>query len=262
LANPFDHPRLAAVYDALDADRSDLDVYLRIAEELGARRVLDVGCGTGVFALLLAQRGLEVIGVDPAGAMLDVACAKPGAERVRWILGDAATLPALEVDLVTMTGNAAQSIVDETEWSRSLGGIYDALRPGGHLVFETRDPARKAWQNWKRHASYSVTHVAGVGRVESWDELTDVALPLVSCSGTCVFPDGEVVTSVVTLRFRERDEVEASLHDHGFAVDDVCDAPDRPGQELVFFTRRPEQCATRSQSRSDEHRPSSRSPRG
>jgi len=51
----FEHPRLAAIYDALDADRSDLDVYLVIADELGARLVLDVGCGTGTFAVLLAE---------------------------------------------------------------------------------------------------------------------------------------------------------------------------------------------------------------
>jgi hypothetical protein len=39
----FEHPRLAAIYDALDGDRSDLDVSAGIAKELGARRVLDVG---------------------------------------------------------------------------------------------------------------------------------------------------------------------------------------------------------------------------
>jgi ubiquinone/menaquinone biosynthesis C-methylase UbiE len=48
----FGHPRLAAIYDALDGDRSDLDVYARLVFERGARRVLDVGCGTGTFALL------------------------------------------------------------------------------------------------------------------------------------------------------------------------------------------------------------------
>ena len=42
----FDDPRLAAMYDPLDPDRSDLDVYVAIADRLGARRVLDVGCGT------------------------------------------------------------------------------------------------------------------------------------------------------------------------------------------------------------------------
>jgi 2-polyprenyl-3-methyl-5-hydroxy-6-metoxy-1,4-benzoquinol methylase len=84
MADPiFEHPRLAAIYDALDPDRSDLDVYVAIAAELGAHRVLDVGCGTGTFALLLADRGLDVTGLDPADASLDVARAKTNSERVR-----------------------------------------------------------------------------------------------------------------------------------------------------------------------------------
>jgi 2-polyprenyl-3-methyl-5-hydroxy-6-metoxy-1,4-benzoquinol methylase len=67
MADPiFEHPRLACIYDALDPDRSDLDVYVAVAEDLGAGRVLDVGCGTGTFALLLADRGFEVTGIDPA----------------------------------------------------------------------------------------------------------------------------------------------------------------------------------------------------
>jgi 2-polyprenyl-3-methyl-5-hydroxy-6-metoxy-1,4-benzoquinol methylase len=83
----FRHPRPAAVYDALDPDRGDLDAYLRRAEKFGARRVLDIGCGTGVFALVLADRGIEVVGIDPAEASLAVARAKPSGERVRWIRG-------------------------------------------------------------------------------------------------------------------------------------------------------------------------------
>ena len=235
----FDHPRLAAIYDALDPDRSDLDVYVAIAEELGARRVLDVGCGTGTFALMLAGRGFEVTGVDPAKASLDVARAKPGAERVRWIHGDATALLPLEVDLATMTANVAQAIVEPADWDGTLRGVFDTLRPGGHLVFETRDPAARAWEEWTRSASYSLTEIDGVGPVESWYELTDVSLPLVSFRATCVFSDGETLTSDSTLRFRERDEVAAVLADHGYVVDEVRDAPDRPGREFVFFARRP-----------------------
>lgn len=235
----FEHPRLVAIYDPLDPDRSDLDAYASIADELGARRVLDVGCGTGTFALLLADRGLVVTGVDPAAGSLGVARAKPGAERVRWIHGDAAALPPMQVDLATMTGNVAQAIVDPADWANTLRGAHDALRPDGRLVFETRDPAYRGWQQWNRPATYRLTEIQGVGAVESWIQLTEVQWPLVTFRCTWAFQsDGQVLTSDSTLRFRERDEVEAALLTHGYAVDEVRGAPDRPGREFVFCARR------------------------
>ncbi|WP_340555940.1 class I SAM-dependent methyltransferase [Streptomyces sp. GSL17-111] len=235
----FRHPRLAAIHDRLDPDRSDLDAYLQMAEELRARRVLDIGCGTGVFPLLLAARGIQVTGIDPAQASIDVARAKPGSERVRWICGDATALPPLQVDLATMTANVAQEIVDPDTWHRTLRGAYEALRPGGHLAFETRDPARRAWQEWTREHSYHVAEIPGVGSVESWVDLIQVSLPLVTFRWTYVFAaDGQVMTSNSTLRFRDRAEIERDLAAHGYEVEDVRGAPDRPGKEFVFLARR------------------------
>ncbi|MFI1574396.1 class I SAM-dependent methyltransferase [Streptomyces anulatus] len=236
----FLRPRLAALYDPLDPDRGDLEPYVRLAEESGARRVLDIGCGTGVFALLLADRGIEVVGVDPDRASLDVARAKPGGDRVRWIHGDAASLPPLRVDLVTLTANAAQEIVDPADWEATLHGAHAALRPGGQLVFETRDPARRAWETWNRESSHRVTEIPDVGPVETWVEVTEIVGPLVSFRWTYVFRrDGQVLTSDSTLRFRERQEAEADLAAQGFVVREVRGAPDRPGRELVFIARRP-----------------------
>jgi SAM-dependent methyltransferase len=191
------------------------------------------------LACLLARRGLSVTAVDPAGASLAVAGTKPGADRVRWVHGDATDLAPLQVDLVTMTANVAQVFLTDGEWALMLQAAYAALRPGGRLVFETRDPAAKAWLEWTRERSYKRIVVPGVGGVRSWVEVLDVGGDLVSFRGTVVFEsDGAVLTSDSTLRFRHRDEVAASLAAAGFVVDEVREAPDRPGREMVFIARR------------------------
>jgi SAM-dependent methyltransferase len=235
----FADPRLAAIYDPLDPDRSDLDVYAAMMSEFGARKVLDVGCGTGTLACLLASRGLEVTGVDPAGASLAVARAKPGAQAVHWLQGDATSLPPLRMDLAIMTGNVAQVFTTDDEWSATLRGVGAALRPGGRLVFETRDPARRAWLGWTREQSFTRRQIDGAGFVQSWHELAEVNGELVTFRSVIVFEaDDTVLTSTSTLRFRERDEVARSLAAHGYHFDEVREAPDRPGLEFVFIASR------------------------
>ena len=236
----FEEPRLAEIYDALDPDRSDLDAYIALAAEFGVRAVLDIGCGTGTLACLLAQRGVQVTAADPAAASLAVARRKPGAEYVRWLHADAASLPPLQVDLVTMTANVAQVFVTGQEWAAALRSARQALRPGGRLAFESRDPARAAWLEWTRDQTYRRVVVPGAGPVETWTDLTAVEGNLVSFRTTFVLGrDRTVLTSDSTLRFRSHDELTRSLLAAGLAADEVRDAPDRPGREFVFIARRP-----------------------
>ena len=235
----FAHPRLAPVYDAFGGDRDDLTAYLEITDELGADRVLDVGCGTGSLAALLTETGRTVVGVDPAEASLEVAKSKDKPARVTWIHGDATTVPALGADLAVMTGNVAQVFLTDDDWAETLQGIHAALRPSGYLVFETRRPERRAWEEWAADADHLMLDISGNGPVERRREVTDVSLPFVSFRYTYRFlADGAVVTSDSTLRFRSRDEVESSLVANGYRVLDVREAPDRPGREFVFVAER------------------------
>ena len=234
--NLFEDPRLASIYDALDSDRSDLPVYLAIAREFGARSAVDVGCGTGVFACLLADEGLDVTGIDPAAAMLEVARARTGAGSVRWIQGAATELPPMQVDLATMTGNVAQVFLDDDEWIATLAAVRIALTPEGVFVFETRRPERRAWEEWNPERSFERVEIPDVGVVETWNEVIDVALPFVTFQGTIVFlADNTVLHSTSTLRFRTADELHECLGRVGFDVREVREAPDRPGKEYVFI---------------------------
>ncbi len=156
-----------------------------------------------------------------------------------WIHGDATRLPPLQVDAATMTANVAQVFLTDDDWTATLRGIRNALKPGGHIVFESRVPERRAWLEWDREHTWKRTDLPGVGVVETWTEVTEERADLVSFRATYVFEeDGAVLTSDSTLRFRSRDEIERSLEDAGFDETEVRDAPDRPGREHVFVARR------------------------
>ena len=235
----FAHPRLAPVYDAFDGPRDDLDAYLNIAGELAAERVLDVGCGTGCLAILLAGTGRTVVGVDPAAASLEVARSKDGSAAVTWIEGDVSQVPAIDADLAVMTGNVAQVFLTDEHWAQALRAIATALRPYGYLVFETRRPERRAWEEWAADTGPVILDIPGRGPVEQRRMVTAVTLPLVSFRYTyTLLTDGTVITSDSTLRFRGREELDSSLAAQGYRVLDVRDASDRPGREFVFITQR------------------------
>lgn len=235
----FKDPRLVAIYDLFEPERSDLDFYESMVDAFGARSVLDIGCGTGTFANRLAARGIEVIGLDPNQASLNVALQKPWSARVTWICGTAVDLPPLKVDLATMTANVAQVFLTHAEWRETLIAVRDALRSGGRLVFETRKPGVQAWVNWNRESTYERAYIPHHGVVQAWVDLTNVEDSLVSFRWTYVFEsDGAIVTSDSTLRFRSYADIANSLKDVGFFVEEVREAPDRPGKEYVFIARR------------------------
>jgi hypothetical protein len=138
-----------------------------------------------------------------------------------------------------MTGNVAMVFTEDDDWDATLAAVHAALRPGGRFVFETRIPERQAWREWTRSVTFERVDVGPAGSVAHWVEVLDVDLPFVTFRQSYEFAsDGTVLTSDSTLRFRDRDELERALARTGFTVDEVRDAPDRPGRELVFIARR------------------------
>lgn len=136
------------------------EVYDRLASRVGqARRVLDLGCGTGSLALRVARKGATVVGMDVSSAMLEVARRRAReeglADRVELREMGVAELdrePPESYDAV-MSG-LCFSELSHDELSYTLEQVGRILRPGGLLVVgdEVRPVSRRArWlHRWMR----------------------------------------------------------------------------------------------------------------
>jgi SAM-dependent methyltransferase len=222
----FHDPRLVAIYDAVNGygPGEQPDLCAGVAAEVGARTVADLGCGTGMVSLHLAGLGYEVTGVDPSPAMLAVARAQPGAGAVRWRVGGPEQLDAGAADLAVMTGHVAQFLLTDDALRTTLAGLHRALRPGGRLAFESRDPRAREWERWTREASSTRVVDAVAGPVETWSEAEGGpdADGVVPYANHYVFArTGEHLVSSAALRFRSEDELRAALAETGFAVDRI-----------------------------------------
>lgn len=213
----FADPRLARLYDALNPVDDDL---LGLVELVGSdpSRVLDLGCGTGRLALMLAQRGHDVVGVDPAAAMLEVARTRDVEGRVRWIEGDArrVDLGDLRFDLIVMTGNVFQVFLTDDDARAVLTTAHRHLAPGGRLTFDTREPGAREWEEWTPVETREVVDVPGVGDVEVCYAFQQRQGELITFETRHVLPDGARHTSPSTLRLRTKDQVATLLREAGF----------------------------------------------
>src|SRR5215813_3658740 len=127
--DPYRDTDLVELYDFDNPGGPDHVYYRALADEIDARTIVDLGCGTGLLTRSLIGPGRTVIGVDPSRTMLDYARRRPGSEAVTWILGDAAALAQTgTVDLAVCTGNAIMQISPE-ELPATLKSLAGALRP-------------------------------------------------------------------------------------------------------------------------------------
>jgi SAM-dependent methyltransferase len=139
-------PELYAAWRAADigvlTDRLERAVILDLCGAVAGRRVLDIGCGDGEFALDLAARGARVTGIDASQKMIAAARARPGAREVAFEVAAAERLPfpaesfdlAVAITILCFVADAAPVFLE----------IARVLRPGGRLVIGELGK----WSSW------------------------------------------------------------------------------------------------------------------
>ncbi|MGW4463824.1 class I SAM-dependent DNA methyltransferase [Micromonospora sp. NBC_01796] len=116
-----------------------------LADNAGEGPVLELGVGTGRVAVPLAQKGIEVHGIDASEGMLAQLRAKPGGELVQLHVQDFTdfTLP-YKFSMAYAVFDTLPFVTDQESQIRCFQKVADVLMPGGLFVIQTSipDPAR------------------------------------------------------------------------------------------------------------------------
>ena len=135
---------------------------LSLLGNVGGKRVLDAGCGPGIYAEELVGRGAEVVGFDASERMVELARERlrGRAEISHAILEEPlAWLVDGSFDLVVST--LAMDYVED--WQNPLAEFYRVLKPAGKLVFSVEHPIFKfVEQVYEGDGSYFETVLGGM----------------------------------------------------------------------------------------------------
>lgn len=142
--NPFDE-RVALTYDQGSAHMFEADVLgptVDVLEELaGDGTALELAIGTGRVALPLAERGVEVYGIDFSEAMVAQLRGKPGGDRLPVTIGDMATTRVGSGYAVAyLVYNTITNLLTQDEQVQCFRTVAEQLAPGGVFVIEVSVP--------------------------------------------------------------------------------------------------------------------------
>lgn len=208
-------PRLAVVYDIDNPDGPDHNYFRRLADEVDAREIVDLGCGTGLLTVTLTGPGRTVTGIDPDPSMLGRAASRPGGHEATWRLGTADQLPDA-ADLVIMSGNVAMHIIGD-DWHSALSAIARCLVPGGTLAFDSRNPQAQAWATWNEPLSERQTPTGLLRESLTTAPPGPDGVVVMHCYNE--FPDtGDVVAGEQLLQFRSHEQIAADLRRAGLRL--------------------------------------------
>jgi len=122
--------------EGADPEYEDQIIPLAVAEQGGADRVLDLGCGDGQIARALASTGVSVVGVDPTTNQIDVAAERAGGPV--FAQAGAAVLPFSDGAFDGVIACLVFEHIDDVD--AAIGEVARVLRPGGRFTFMLNHP--------------------------------------------------------------------------------------------------------------------------
>ena len=218
---PEDHfgEEIAARYDdpseALFQPAAIEPVVDFLAALSGGGAALELGIGTGRIALPLAQRGVEVHGIDLSSAMVARLRAKPGGRDIPVVIGDFATARAEGTfSLAYLVFNTIHNLTTQDAQVACFANAAAHLRPGGHFVIEVGVPQLQRLPPGERVRPFAVTpthlgfdeyDIAEQGLISHHHELVDGAWQAHSVPFRYVWPaELDLMARLAGLRLQDR----------------------------------------------------------
>lgn len=246
----------AALYDELDelSDFDDLHFYEWFAAAIPGP-VLDLGCGTGRVLLPLAEKGIEVVGLDNSPEMLQLCRRKleTAGLQANLVLGDLREfdLQGKEFGTILVPGFSVQLLREDRELDAFLACCRRHLREDGQLVLPTHLPWEMIWEGsessdlqLKRERESADGH-SKLRALQGWELDTHKQLLTLHNRYECVSSNGEVLKSEdksMTLRWRLPHEMMECLGRAGFSDvslygDFEFEAPEEESEAVIYLAR-------------------------
>lgn len=165
----------------------------------GPGRILELGVGTGTFAIALACAGHEVVGVDASPKMLQRLAERPDGQRVTTVLGDFAdvdaALAAADItgafDIVVAFTNTFTNLTSSESQKRCLHSVAGRLAPAGALVLEMAVSDDRSYPGGQalQVAHIGIDHIMlQVALYDRTEQVVDGATVVLGHGGTTVYP--------------------------------------------------------------------------
>ena len=197
--------------------------YLALAQQIGGA-VLELGCGTGRYTIPMAERGIDIAGLDLVPEMLESAKSKAGSASVAWIQADARSFQlGRKFELIFESGAMFQHLLERSDQEQMLACVLEHVTDNVRFVvtlpIHTEDwmvtvEEEQPWFSYTTPAGIEIK----VSGTQHYDSVRQVKLE--TAYRRWRDSDSNEIVKIAPLSLRQTlpDEMKRLLHETGFAL--------------------------------------------